>query len=729
MGDHTICLEMDFVVVGGGLTGVCAALAAARHGMRVALCHDRSVLGGNSSSECRVWICGATGMGFNRYADETGIIAELTQENLYRNPEGNPHLWDALLLDKVWEEKNITLLLEARVTEVRAEGGRIRSAVCEQFCSETRYVLRAGLFADCTGDAVLTELAGGGTVCGNADVSAAARARYNLSAQYASLGSTLLFYTRRCGHPVRFVPPAFAYSVEEIARILRRTGKQLHAGDSGCDYWWLEYGGDMDVIHDNEAIRTALTRLIYGIWNYIKNSGEFDAGCLTLEWVGSIPARRECRRALAMRTLTEEDILARPRPDDAVCHGGWPVDTHPSSGFFDKSESCQQLPVDPYGIPLSCLISRDFENVLIAGRNAGMNHLAMASARVMKTCAVEGQAIGTAAAFARRWNAAPRALLPEQIRALQAQLTRDDVWIPGQSLDPARDAARRMRVSSSAPLAPDAGEPVRFLPVNEAAFLLLPPLQKGDRIALSLRAASAGSIQIGLYESGDPAVYKPRGLLRTFDFALAPGERRVELDCPAGTRGNCCIRIPASEGVEIGVAREPLPGVLGVFAENALGLELFAPAVRIAPVAAWYPTEALTDGYTRPYGGMHLWASPLEGAWIALESDVPVPAEELVLYLDNALYLPHNNLRPERDPMWNRQIHPPLMRDFTVRLDGPDGAREVCVRENAQRCVRLPLGGAPVSRVRIEPHANWGASYVAVYEIALFSSADEWAEV
>ena len=84
MGDHTICLEMDFVVVGGGLTGVCAALAAARHGMRVALCHDRSVLGGNSSSECRVWICGATGMGFNRYADETGIIAELTQENLYR---------------------------------------------------------------------------------------------------------------------------------------------------------------------------------------------------------------------------------------------------------------------------------------------------------------------------------------------------------------------------------------------------------------------------------------------------------------------------------------------------------------------------------------------------------------------------------------------------------------------------------------------------------------------
>ncbi|MBO4298806.1 MAG: FAD-dependent oxidoreductase, partial [Clostridia bacterium] len=112
MEKRIVSLEKDFVVIGGGLAGVCATLAAARHGLRVALCQDRSVLGGNSSSECRVWACGATGMGFNRYADETGIISELLQENLRRNPEGNPHLWDALLLDRVWAEENIQLLLE-----------------------------------------------------------------------------------------------------------------------------------------------------------------------------------------------------------------------------------------------------------------------------------------------------------------------------------------------------------------------------------------------------------------------------------------------------------------------------------------------------------------------------------------------------------------------------------------------------------------------------------------
>ena len=156
-------LYTDLAVVGGGPAGVCAALEAARLGLEVVLIQNRPVLGGNSSSECRVWICGATGMGFNRYADETGIVSELTQENLYRNPEGNPHLWDALLLDKMWAEKNITLLLECRMTRAYAENGRIYRVECEQFCSETRYILSASLFADCTGDAVLTRIAGGET--------------------------------------------------------------------------------------------------------------------------------------------------------------------------------------------------------------------------------------------------------------------------------------------------------------------------------------------------------------------------------------------------------------------------------------------------------------------------------------------------------------------------------------------------------------------------------------
>lgn len=721
MKEHIVSYTMDFVVVGGGLTGICAALAAARKGLRVALCHDRSVLGGNSSSECRVWICGATGMGFNRYADETGIVSELTQENLYRNPEGNPHLWDALLLDKVWAEKNITLLLECRMTRAYAENGRIYRVECEQFCSETRYILSASLFADCTGDAVLTRIAGGETVCGNLDVSPAARARYNLSEEYASLGSTMLFYTKKCDHPVRYVAPDFAYSVEEIERILQSTGKSLHAADNGCDYWWLEYGGDRHIIQENESIRSTLTRLVYGVWNYIKNSGKFDAQYLTLEWVGSIPARRECRRALALRTFTEEDILCQPHPMDAVCHGGWPIDTHPSSGFFDKNESCQQLPIDPYGIPLSCLISKNFENLFLAGRNAGMNHLAMASARVMKTCAVEGEAIGTTAAFARRQKTLPGALRPEQIKAIQARLTADDVWIPGCSLDGDLDAAQRMRVSASPSLAPDTGAPARYLPLAQTAFLLFPPLRQGEQITLFLRSERARALpySIALYESGDAGVYKPNRLLEVCAISLAPGEQSIALRCPANTKGNFCLRLGADEGLSIGIAREPLPGVLGVFAENALGLNLFAPAFRLHSQAEWYPCQALTDGFTRPYGGMHLWASPLQGAWIALETDAPVRAQTLSLYLDNALYRPYNNLRPQKDPLWNQYLHPALLRDFTVRLEGPEGERVYAIQENVQRRVSLALRGMPVSRIRILPQKNWGASYIAIHEVAL----------
>ena len=197
MKERTVSLKKDFVVVGGGLAGVCAAIAAARQGLHVALCHNRSVLGGNSSSECRVWVCGATGMGFNRYASETGIISELLQENLYRNPEGNPHLWDALLLEKVWAEKNILLLLDTQMVSVQVHDSLVQAVECVQFNSETRYILTAPLFADCTGDAVMTHLAGGETVKGNQDVSEEARAHFCLSDRYASLGSTLLFYTQK----------------------------------------------------------------------------------------------------------------------------------------------------------------------------------------------------------------------------------------------------------------------------------------------------------------------------------------------------------------------------------------------------------------------------------------------------------------------------------------------------------------------------------------------------
>lgn len=115
-------IKSDITVIGGGLAGVCAAVAAARLGQTVSLVQNRPVLGGNSSSEVRVWVCGATGHGTHRYARETGIMGEMFVENQYQNPEGNPYLWDLIVLEKVKAEKNIQLFLNTDVHEVEADG-------------------------------------------------------------------------------------------------------------------------------------------------------------------------------------------------------------------------------------------------------------------------------------------------------------------------------------------------------------------------------------------------------------------------------------------------------------------------------------------------------------------------------------------------------------------------------------------------------------------------------
>ena len=146
----------DLCVVGGGLAGMCAAIAAARHGVRVALMHDRPVLGGNASSEIRMWICGARGEN-NR---ETGIIEEIALENLYRNPLRNYSMWDTVLYDKVRHEDNVALILNCSCTDLQMDGNRIRSVKGWQLTTQTWHTVEADLFADCSGDSILAPLSG-----------------------------------------------------------------------------------------------------------------------------------------------------------------------------------------------------------------------------------------------------------------------------------------------------------------------------------------------------------------------------------------------------------------------------------------------------------------------------------------------------------------------------------------------------------------------------------------
>ena len=291
-----VALTVDLVIVGGGLAGICAAITAAREGVKVALAHDRPVLGGNASSEVRLWVLGATShMGNNnRWAREGGVIDEILVENLYRNPEGNPHLMDSLLLDKVLAEKNITLLLDTAVFDLtKGEGGLISSVTA--FCAQnsTLYQISGTLFCDASGDGIVGYLSGASFRIG-AETADEFDEAFAPDEQYGELlGHSIYFYSRDVGHPVKFIPPDFA--LKDITEIPRY--HHLKAGNTGCMLWWLEYGGRLDTIHDNQKIKHELLKVVYGVWDHIKNSGKFpDAEDLTLEWVGSIPGKRESRR-------------------------------------------------------------------------------------------------------------------------------------------------------------------------------------------------------------------------------------------------------------------------------------------------------------------------------------------------------------------------------------------------------------------------------------------------
>lgn len=362
---------------------------------------NRPVLGGNSSSEVRVWVCGATGHGVNRYARETGIMGELFIENQYRNPEGNPYLWDLTLLEAVKAESNISLFLNTDVREVEAEGEAedrtIRSVIGWMMGSERLITFKSEAFIDCTGDGLVGFLAG-------ADFRLGREARHEFNEEWApevpdniTLGSTLLFYTQDTGKPVRYVAPSFAKDITTTSIPIRRV---IRSGDSGCHYWWIEWGGELDTVDENERIRDELSSVIYGIWDYIKNSGHFDAENMTLEWVGSIPGKREYRRFVGDTILTQNDILAQREFEDRIGFGGWSIDLHPPQGMYAEESGSKHLHADGiYHIPFSSLYSKNVRNLLFAGRNISASHVAFGTTRVMATCAIMGEAAGAGAAL------------------------------------------------------------------------------------------------------------------------------------------------------------------------------------------------------------------------------------------------------------------------------------------------------------------------------------------
>jgi len=423
--------RVDFCVVGGGMAGVCAAIAAARLGAKTAIVQDRPMFGGNSSSEIRMHICGADRSGALPNLRETGILEELRLEHLSRNPQESYSMWDAILYEKVIQEPNIQYLLNCSCLEARMDGPRIRSVSGWQLTTETLHTIEADVFADCSGDGVLAPLTGAEFRMGREARDEFGESLAPQVADEKTMGMSCMFAARDTGKPLKFEPPAWAYTFE--------TDDDLPRGDKGHDwirsgYWWIELGGEQHSIHDTEAVRDELLKIVFGVWDHIKNRGSHGAENWALDWIQFLPGKRESRRYVGDHILTQNDIEAEGRFDDIVAYGGWTMDDHDPAGFWavksGRPATIWHPCPTPYGIPYRCLYSRNISNLMFAGRCISASHVATSSTRVMGTAAVLGQAAGTAAAIAVTNNLSPREVGKKRIEQLQQTLLRQDCWLP-----------------------------------------------------------------------------------------------------------------------------------------------------------------------------------------------------------------------------------------------------------------------------------------------------------
>ncbi len=383
------------------------------------------MLGGNSSSEVRVWVSGAEG----RDQRETGILEELMMENQYRNPMKSYSIWDHLLYDAARNTEGLTVLLNCSCLKCRMRENRLTSVTGWQTTTQKYHTVRAKVFADCSGDSILAPLTNAEFRVGRESCEETGEYIAPLKADRKTMGISCLLQAVEGDEEIPFTPCCDCMNVDGVLY----GDRQPDLNKITENFWYLELGGNGDSIGNCESVRDSLLDLNRSVWNYIKNrSDKMDAyRNWYVDWMGMLPGKRESRRYIGDYVLTQMDIDSGGVFEDEIAYGGWPMDLHPPDGFdADESPNVFHTVNGIYGIPYRCMYSKNIENLFFAGRNISATHVALGSTRVMGTCALLGQAIGTAAAIAVQKKLSPRLVGEREIDALQQRLLWDDVYLP-----------------------------------------------------------------------------------------------------------------------------------------------------------------------------------------------------------------------------------------------------------------------------------------------------------
>lgn len=737
-------IHCDLTVVGGGIAGMCAALAAARHGLHVALVNDRPVLGGNASSEVAVSISGAAsgGNSYSVYAREGGIVEEIKLTRLrYNQTAQNSHSYqdwpmeDAAYFDLIYQEKNIDLFLNTSVRSVETQDGRIQATVAVQLGSERDYRFESPLFVDATGDGTVGHGAGASYMWGEEASDEFEESLAPPKATQYVMGSTILLFSRDAGKRVVYKRPDFAYDITKLDYFQNIGNDALERGihregDAYCGFWWIEIGGLLDTIKDNESITFELRRLTYGVWDYIKNSGKFEnTDNLLLDKVTHVAGKRESRRFIGDYVFTQKDIENKPGFADAAAIGGWSMDVHAPEGIYDNGPATHWYPNNGiYNIPLRALYSKNVPNLLLAGRDISCTHIALGSTRVMATCGCEGQAVGTAAWLCRKYKTAPSQVAADHVRELQEALQRDDQTIVGMAEKNNEELIRDLKITASSVKEYENTDPIGSLSPEKSYCLALPAQERIDSVEVWANNDSdrAVTLNVSIYSGSRPENYVPETYLK--DIAVS---------VPAKFRGWLCLKTETEvgrdkklylllrqSGLSFGYNRKKPVGAVTfcrqpntdrqTLKEAELKLSRMEENIcfrRITPLQRIYAAENLMNGFSRPYGMPNLWVSADGGEQtITLEYEKPKNVEEVQLIFDTELE--YDNFD---------EIMPSLIKDYTIEfIAGNGNIDRVEVTDNYLRMRRHTPAAADVKKISLTLHSTYGSPYKQMYAIRLY---------
>lgn len=546
---ETILHEAEFCVIGGGMAGLSAAIAAARRGIRTILMQDRPVLGGNASSEIRMWIRGARG----ENNKETGIVSEVELENIYKNPELNYSVWDSVLLGAAWREKDLTLLMNTACLDAKSENGHITEVTGFQLTTYTFHTVKADVFADCSGDSILAPLVGAKWTKGREAKSEFGEDIEPETADLKTMGNSCLLQARETDHPVKFIKPEWAYTYETEADLPSRGHRP---DDPNENLWWIEVGGEGDTIADAEKTRDELLKIVFGVWDHVKNRGDHGADNWEIDWVGFLPGKRESRRYIAAHTLTQGDIENAGRHfDDIVAYGGWTMDDHHPGGFyyFGPPTTHHKAP-SPYGIPYRSLYSVNIDNLLFAGRNIGATHAALSSTRVMATCAVMGQAVGNAAALCVKYACKPGDLYPAHVRELQEEILFDGCYLPGlrrHIADATKEAASDLTAAEKAILFSGLERPANPLWYPDDAPVQTISRKSGESITYTFDTPQSGTVRLVLDFDHSRASVSESRILQDYATRCNIPLSRPAIKMPANLAKEITVTAKTPDGREI----------------------------------------------------------------------------------------------------------------------------------------------------------------------------------